>query len=969
MAQGDLKGTALTATANSIPASFSNTAGSATVAIGDIIIVVVAEQTSLTCTGVNDNLGNIYFDWNGTGIDAGAISGRAFYSIATVAGSLTTVTAACTASANNGSLVGGVFEGPFTAIDKAPAYNNNTDTTSPFTCPATGTLTQAAEFVASFHASSAVNTFSATAPNTKLAQADAQSVCTVVVGYQTVAATTSVAPEFTAASGGGNSVQGTASFKFQTGIARDPGQGNLALSPTAPTAARTTHTFIYPPQSNLALSPTVPTAAIAITNRDLSPARRDLALSPTAPTAARTANIFISPPQANLVLSPTAISPFIWQSAFRFRSDTDGVNSAPTWAAAENVAPNLVAGADYRVRIALQRDVGSFTVGLKLQSSKNGGALQDVTQTSSNVKASATASTSPDKTSITVSRLTGSGSFVNGEYSSDGSPFNNVTLNGQAYTEFEFGIQLVPGDVSPGDTIAFRLISTSITIDPLVAVTSGVAAGLGRVPSSVDLALSPTAPTASRTRHVFAFPASADLALSPTAPSLAQGTTVSASPASANLVLSSAAPDLASSYNISPASGNLLLSSVAPSRVTDHRRDPASGNLSLSTTAGTVAIDLPRSPASANLALSPTAPGLRTSIQPAAADLTLSTTAPTAAISNNKAFSPATDDLALSASAPGIITDVRRDPASGNLSLSTSAGVVLVGTARNPGSGDLVLTGTASTVALSDNRVISPSSGNLALSATDPAISQGTTADLSPSSAQLALSASIPSFSAGGSITYNVAAAPLSLSGFAPQVTVDFRFDIPAADLLLSPIASSVAVSDNRAFVPGAAQAFLSETASSVAVTESVYVSPTAGDLALSVFAPAIAISDNLFVTPATAQLYATTEAPSVAVSDNRNLIPATGNIVLSGTSPAVSIGFVYSVPANDLSCSPTAPTVGINLRLEVVSGSLLLTGFAPNRPTKRASRGHRASPTPASRPANVNTVGRTNLATGTRRN
>jgi hypothetical protein len=219
MAFGALRaGTVLSGSANSITNPFAVT-GSQDVAVGDLVVAVFAEQTALTVTTVTDNLGNTYVAQN-AGTDAGTITGRAYYARVTMPGTLTSVSAVATASGDNVAAVAAAFEGPFitSPLDANPANNNNTDNASPFTCPSTGVLAQAAELVVAWMSGQAGTTWLATSPNLKAADAVSQSVSTVILGYQVVAATTAVAPAFT----GTNpsvSVQGTMSFKQDTAFA------------------------------------------------------------------------------------------------------------------------------------------------------------------------------------------------------------------------------------------------------------------------------------------------------------------------------------------------------------------------------------------------------------------------------------------------------------------------------------------------------------------------------------------------------------------------------------------------------------------------------------------------------------------------------------------------------------------------------------------------------------------------------
>lgn len=205
MAWGDVKGT-LTGGATSIPAGGAMAAsGSVSIAAGDLIVAMVAEVGANTVTGVTDNLGNNYSAPNAGSLSS--VGGRAFYSVAAAAGTLTAVTGQGTASANDFAIAAAVFTGPFTPapLDTSPA--NTTDATSPFTGPATGTLGKPLEIVVSCFASTrGYNDFLATSPNVTRVQAmsgtlGAANSCSAAIGSQTTAATTTVTPAWTRSSG------------------------------------------------------------------------------------------------------------------------------------------------------------------------------------------------------------------------------------------------------------------------------------------------------------------------------------------------------------------------------------------------------------------------------------------------------------------------------------------------------------------------------------------------------------------------------------------------------------------------------------------------------------------------------------------------------------------------------------------------------------------------------------------------
>lgn len=209
MAQGDIRGSALTGSANSITNPM-NATGSVDVSVGDLVFVTLSQQTNLTATGATDNLGHTYSAVN-AGTDAGTVSIRCFYVRITTAGTLTTVSVATSASTNDASVAAIVIEGPFVAspLDANPA--NTTDGTTPFTCPATGTLAQANEVVMAAIAVAGNQTVSATEPS-EIAGTVARANASVGQSKRLVSSTSTVTPEFTGTSA--TAAQTTASFKL-----------------------------------------------------------------------------------------------------------------------------------------------------------------------------------------------------------------------------------------------------------------------------------------------------------------------------------------------------------------------------------------------------------------------------------------------------------------------------------------------------------------------------------------------------------------------------------------------------------------------------------------------------------------------------------------------------------------------------------------------------------------------------------
>src|SRR4051794_9278469 len=126
------------------------------------------------------------------------------------------------------------------------------------------------------------------------------------------------------------------------------------------------------------------------------------------------------------------------QSHFRNRSDTAAVNTAATFIAAVDTNHTWTAGQNFRARFTVQETAGGNPVAatVKLQANRNGGAFFDVTTSSTIVKA-VDAGSSADEAAISSAQLTGTGTFVNGVYSEDGSTSTSVDLGANNNTEYE----------------------------------------------------------------------------------------------------------------------------------------------------------------------------------------------------------------------------------------------------------------------------------------------------------------------------------------------------------------------------------------------------------------------------------------------------------------------------------------------------------------------------------------------------
>lgn len=752
MAFGGLKGT-LTGNANSITNPFAAT-GSVAVVVGDLVYAVLGQQTALTVTACSDNLGNTYTATQ-VGLDAGTSTGRAFRSRVTVAGTLTSVSATTTASANDVAFLAAVIEGPFELVPQdANPTNISTDITSPFTCPATGVLGQDREVVIAWGAAASGTAWAATSPNLLAGNVANATNIKVAIGYQAVTATTAVTPAFTAAANPGSCVLGTTSFRRQraaidtgsnlalsseapalafTGhLTITPAGANLALSSSAPTVGLSVHVTIAPPHGNVALSTVAPDALVNV-HETITPASGNVALSASAPTVAIATNDVRQPPAAQLllnnwvldetgdpvldenddpVLDAAANTPAIIQANHLQFSPAAGSLALST--DPPTIFPKTPANADLQISTAaptVQRSLssviapesGHLIINLTVITDDNGVPLTD--------EDGNYITTEEDQSAPTVM----AGLAV---------PAADLLLSSSAPT------------VSAETTVSFSPRSGQLqlnnwildeTEDPILDESS-------------DPVLDNAAnePIVEQTFAASVLPAAGNLTLSPAAPTVAAGGSDSVVPPVADLVLSSAAPTVAQTDHrtITPVAGDLHLDSF--------EKEPSVEQ--------TVLVE--RFPAAANLAFSSAAPGVQSgqslSIVPSQTDLALSSAAPSVSASTDGSITPAAADLVVSSTAPTAVQTFNSviSPAAAQLEISSAATQVQAGGTVSivPNFADLAISGTAPTVAANDNRSIAPAQTDLALSGFAPTVVQGANVT-TPAAGALVLTSAAPTLS------------------------------------------------------------------------------------------------------------------------------------------------------------------------------------------------------------------------------
>lgn len=857
MAFGGLKGSALTVTQNSIT-NPTDIAGSVAVAVGDLIFGVIGEQASLTATTtITDNLGNTYAYVN-AGTDAGTSTGRAFWSRVTVAGTLTVIHVPATASSDNVAAVAGVWEGPFSLspLDKAPS-NITSDITSPFTCPSTTTLSQANEVVLAWAVATGSTAWTATSPNTLLSSLATQSVLHTVVGYQTVTATTAVAPVFAAASNPTDAVLGTVSFKRAENVSISPGQAANSvpvLSPTAPTVARTTGVKqMYPGQvandsprlSSVAptrsinyqrnpgqvasdrpgLSSTAPTRVVS-DHKALSPAQvaNNLpALSPTAPIVARTANRWIVPNQvASNLPAISSAAPIVAQTTHRWITPAQAANNLPLLSSAAPAVAIASTGPTYSLPAA----VGAFEVKIA------------------------------DEVTFDRSMSADTGMFE---------------VAGAGEVSFDLEIQSATTDIS---------ISS---VAPTVQVQlQGVS--VEALPGQAAVGISVFVPTVARTDHHWLTISQSDVKLSGVAPEAQSSASVSKSPDAANVSLSVTAP----TYR-----------GRVPEQVTEWD-DPYHVTIIPNIA------DSPGRPGAADkiqevLEESPYWHRLDTyNVQLPAVGATFSIELKAAGRDHFNVYAWTTDP---GADLFNLDIDIADKSASTIFLGDSTFGVT------DLGDGWIRAEVFANSLAQAEK-----------LAGVEIAVTSPTYGTYSGDGSSGVLVGRVLMRAGQWVYSYSLPTKNIGLSATVPTVTrTDHHwFTVPQTSLALSKIAPEVQAGASVGRLPAARDVSLSVVVPSAARTDHHWVATSQGDVAVSRTAPTVGVSNNHRVIPDQAFVALSPIAPALGQSTHRWLTPNRVDIAFSEEAPEVQSGAsIGKSPAHTgVTLSPTIPNVIVNYRM-----------------------------------------------------
>ena len=159
-------------------------------------------------------------------------------------------------------------------------------------------------------------------------------------------------------------------------------------------------------------------------------------------------------------------------TCWRF-GNNDGTGEANhTFLAAENAAASLQLDTTYILRLGIQQVEATATANLaqQFQCRQNGGSWQNITTTSTIVKAVTGVFANNASSTQRLTTLTGSRDTSNQNCTTDGSSggtANDVPASGHSETVLSF--QVLSANVAPGDTIDFRVTvsgpTTTITYD------------------------------------------------------------------------------------------------------------------------------------------------------------------------------------------------------------------------------------------------------------------------------------------------------------------------------------------------------------------------------------------------------------------------------------------------------------------------------------------------------------------------
>jgi hypothetical protein len=555
----------------------------------------------------------------------------------------------------------------------------------------------------------------------------------------------------------------------------------------------------------------------------------------------------------------------------------------------------------------------------QFQCALNGGAFQNITTTSTIVKA-VTTTVFANGADLTK-RLTGTGTF---ESSGDGGTHDGLSGGAQndiaasGNSETECALQIVSADVANDDVITFRLTSPDFTItnDVVPTLTVAESAPVVVIPTTATLALTTFAPTVTATGPT-ALLVVGDAAAPTASDNIVKGrlqglgfqvTLISdetAADTSKDLVVqaeSCASATLAGKY--STFAGPLV--DFEPGVVDDCDMASVGATVSGAGEDNAVILDAGHDMAaglSSTVAVFSPADFINfnnASELVASAQQVYSTEASGSQIVGYAYETGATMQNSHVAEGRRVFCGLGAD---GSLDSIAANGLALIDAAISwafatpgditvtPGVASLALTTFAPTVTASDHKLVTPTTASLTLTTFAPSVTVGV--NVVPATASLTLTAFAPTVGITDHQLVTPGTAGLTLAAFAPTVTAsDHQTAVPTtASLSLTAFAPTIVLTDHQLVTPSTASLVLTTFAPNVTGDAGLTVVPGVASLALTTFAPTVSATDHQLVTPGVTSLTLTTFVPVVTSSDHILVSPTTASLTLTAFAPLVSNG------------------------------------------------------------------------------
>lgn len=434
-------------------------------------------------------------------------------------------------------------------------------------------------------------------------------------------------------------------------------------------------------------------------------------------------------------------------------------------------------------------------------------------------------------------------------------------------------------------------------------------------------------------------------------------------PSAGSLVLAGETPTRLVDSPVNPSAGGLSLAGETPTRLVDSPVTPSVGSVGVTGQTPTLLVDSPVTPSVGSLGLTGQTPValVDSPVTPSVGSLAFTGYQPS--VNGAGAITPSAGDLAFTGYQPSIVGATTISPSAGALSFTGYEPTALEARLVSPDVGSLALTGYAPSALVP--RTISPSAGAVSVTGSAPSISVGSAggggyggllvglnlafdppSTRSPTQGNLALTGYAPTLSitSGSSGTGLLMALgtltePVALSGlYQPQAgAVSFTGYAPTAIRSATDVGWDELVAGN---------ATVAGTGDRNAIYDPKLAHPLTGSLAFTGYAPTARV--EITQSPSVGSVAFTGHAPEALVS--LTVFPSSGTVTIA-TQSGLGYGlldygrYAYGTPrigSINAQVGPLTgtyavigyrPTVTQQLLVLPSTGSLSLTGLAPNIP------------------------------------